>query len=171
MKITLIFFIVLISAVFFINAQNKPAPLEIGNKAPNFNLLSENNKSISLEQFKGQPIVLYFFPKSDTPGWTKQACGFRDIYNDYKENNIVVIGISYDSPKSLLSFKEKYALPFYLLSDSEKIVAKLYGANGLLVPRRITYLIDPDGFIQKVYNKINLNTHAEEIFNDITKNN
>ena len=66
-------------------------------------------------------------------------------------------------------FKQKYALPFYLLSDSEKIVAKLYGANGLLVPKRITYLIGPDGLIQKVYNKINLNTHAKEIFDDIIK--
>ena len=171
MKIGIIFFIILISAGLFIKAQNESIPLEIGQKAPGFTLVSDEKKSISLEEFKGQPVVIYFFPKSDTPGWTKQACGFRDIYNDYKEKNIVVIGISYDSPKSLLYFKQKYALPFYLLSDSEKIVAKLYGANGLLVPKRITYLIDPDGLIQKVYNKINLNTHAEEIFNDITKKN
>ncbi len=160
---------ILISAGLFIKAQNESIPLEIGQKAPGFTLVSDDNKSISLEEFKGQPVVIYFFPKSDTPGWTKQACGFRDIYNDYKEKNIVVIGISYDSPKSLLYFKQKYALPFYLLSDSEKIVAKLYGANGLLVPKRITYLIGPDGLIQKVYNKINLNTHAKEIFDDIIK--
>jgi peroxiredoxin Q/BCP len=140
--------------------------LEVGEKAPNFKLKNSNGDKMSLKDFRGTPTVVYFYPKDDTPGCTTEACSFRDNYSAYKENNIDVIGISYDSPESHKAFKEKYDLPFTLLADTKKKVAKKYGADrqpNNNVAKRITYLLDADGKVVKVYPDVTPDGHASEI--------
>lgn len=169
MKIGIIAICVLVSTALISRNQNQRNLLVVGQEGPDFSLTSENKGNISLKEFLGQSVVIYFFPKADTPGWTKQACGFRNIYQEYEREKIIVLGISYDSPKSLRAFKEKHKLPFHLLSDKDKHVSRLYGANGLLWLKRITFIINPNGIIEKIYTGMNLNSHAEEILDYIVK--
>jgi len=152
---------------FSIFSSKQKIELRAGDKAPIFSLKDQNNTVHNLTDYLGKKVVLYYFPKADTPGWTVQACGFRDDYDKYLKSNIVVFGISYDSPKALKKFKQKWKLPFNLLSDSNKIVAKKYGANTPLWTKRITFVIDEKGYIQKIYRKINVNTHAKKILSEI----
>jgi len=169
MKIGVIAICVLVSTILITRKQSGSNLLFVGQQGPDFSLISDSNENVSLRAFRGQPLVLYFFPKADTPGWTKQACGFRNIYEEYQKNKIAILGISYDSPKSLLAFKKKYNLPFHLLSDEDKGVSRLYGTNGLFWIKRVTFLIGADGIIEKVYTGMNLNTHAEDILDKILK--
>ena len=104
--------------------------LETGDKAPDFTLTADDGQEVSLSDFRGRRVVLYFYPKADTPGCTKQACAVRDVYTQIEAENAVVIGISPDPPKKLVAFREKYDLPFILLSDPEHQVAEAYGAWG-----------------------------------------
>ncbi|SKC84319.1 thioredoxin-dependent thiol peroxidase [Maledivibacter halophilus] len=145
--------------------------LKIGDKAPDFTLKNEENQDIALSDFKGKKVVLYFYPKDNTPGCTKEACSFRDVYDDILEAGAVVIGISKDSVKAHKKFKDKYELPFYLLSDPEHEVIESYGVwqekkmfgkvyMGIV---RSTFIIDKDGIIEKVYPKVKPNEHGEEI--------
>lgn len=140
---------------------------KINQPAPEFSLLDSDGNMRTLSEFKGKNIVLYFFPKADTPGCTKEACAFRDATTLYKRHGIVVLGISYDSPEILKRFKKKYTLPFILLSDDKKEVAKTYGAYktilNTLYPERITFLINKDGIITHILNHVNVTTHAEDI--------
>jgi peroxiredoxin Q/BCP len=140
--------------------------LEIGDKAPDFTLIDKNNKVHTLSDYFGELIAVYFYPKDDTPGCTKEACSIRDNYSKFEEKGIIVFGISYDSPKSHKKFAEKYNLPFTLLSDSEKVAAKAYGSNGILMAKRNTYLIDRDGKIFKIYKDVDVTTHTQNILND-----
>ena len=137
--------------------------LNEGYTAPQFTLKNQDGFFENLSDYLGQRVVVYFFPMADTPGWIKEACGFRNIYSEFEKNNIKVVGISYDNPKSLRSFKDKYNLPFSFLSDRNKTVARSYGANGIFVPRRMTFIINSHGKIEKIYKKVNINTHAENI--------
>lgn len=145
--------------------------LKIGDKAPDFTLKNEENRDIALSNFKGKKVVLYFYPKDNTPGCTKEACSFRDVYDDILEAGAVVIGISKDSVKAHKKFKDKYELPFYLLSDPEHEVIESYGVwqekkmfgkvyMGIV---RSTFIIDEEGIIEKVYPKVKPNEHGEEI--------
>lgn len=102
----------------------------IGEQAPDFELMSDKEEMVKLSDFKGRNVILYFYPKADTPGCTKQACALRDVYSQVVAGDAVVIGISPDQPEALVQFREKYALPFYLLSDPDHHVAELYGAWG-----------------------------------------
>ena len=140
-----------------------------GSLAPSFSLTDQDGNTHNLVDYKEKKLVVYFFPLADTPGWIKEACGFRNVYAEFEKNNITVIGISYDKPESLREFKDKYNLPFNFLSDRNKKVAKKFGANGLVVPKRMTFVIDGDGKIEKIYKKVNINTHAETILEDIIK--
>lgn len=104
--------------------------LEMGDKAPEFTLTADDGRAVSLSDFRGRRVVLYFYPKADTPGCTKQACAVRDVYTQIEAENAVVIGVSPDPPASLAKFREKHDLPFILLSDPEHEVAEAYGAWG-----------------------------------------
>ena len=145
--------------------------LEVGMKAPLFTLLDKNGNLVSLSDFLGKKVVLYFYPKDNTPGCTRQACAFGESYEAFQAKNTVVIGISKDSVASHLRFAEKYHLPFILLSDPElqAIQAygvwqekKLYGKVSMGVVRS-TYLIDERGMIEKVMPKVKPDTNAGEL--------
>ena len=145
--------------------------LEVGMKAPLFTLLDKNGNLVSLSDFLGKKVVLYFYPKDNTPGCTRQACAFGESYEAFQAKNTVVIGISKDSAASHLRFAEKYHLPFILLSDPELQVIqaygvwqekKLYGKVSMGVVRS-TYLIDERGMIEKVMPKVKPDTNAGEL--------
>ncbi len=136
--------------------------LEIGTKAPEFTLPDQNGDMISLADYKGQKVVLYFYPRDNTPGCTKQACNFGELYPQFREKGAVVLGVSKDSVASHKKFEEKYGLPFTLLSDTEKEVIqaydvwkekKNYGKVSMGVVRT-TYLIDEEGIIIKAFDKV-----------------
>ena len=169
MKLLLIIpalFIIMVSLNFF---SADKIVLSKGDKAPLFTLSDQDGKTHNLSDYIGKRIIVYFFPMADTPGWIKEACGFRNIYSEFEKNNIIVIGISYDKPNALRDFKDKYNLPFDFLSDSTKSVALSYGANGIFTPKRVTFVINSDLKIDKIYNEINVNTHAEKILTDLTR--
>ena len=145
--------------------------LNIGDKAPEFTLLDGDENTVSLSDFKGQKVVLWFFPRASTPGWTNEGQGFRDEFQKFKDKNIVVLGMSADSTKKQKTFCEKQSFPFPLLSDEETNVLKAYDAWGLkkMYGReyegifRITYVIDEDGNIINAYSKVSVKTHALDI--------
>ena len=137
--------------------------LSVGDDAPDFTLQDENSKAHTLSDYRGQRVVVYFYPKDDTPGCIKEACNFRDRFAGFENEKIKVFGISYDTPESHQRFKEKYDLPFTLLSDRDKKVAKTYGTDRPLVPKRMTFLVDEKGLIIKVYQKVSVTTHGEDI--------
>ena len=145
--------------------------LEVGMKAPDFTLLDKRGNSVSLSDFLGKKVVLYFYPKDSTPGCTRQACAFAQNHSNFEDKNVVVIGVSKDSVASHLKFAEKYELPFVLLSDPELMAIqaygvwqekKLYGKVSMGVVRS-TYLIDEQGVIDKVMPKVKPDTNAAEI--------
>ena len=145
--------------------------LETGMKAPEFTLEDKNGNTVSLSDFKGKKVVVYFYPKDNTPGCTRQACAFAERYDEFKEKNIEVIGISKDSTASHIKFAEKYNLPFILLADPELEAIKAYGvwqekklygkvSMGVV---RTTFIIDEEGNIEKIMPKVKPDTNAEEI--------
>ena len=149
--------------------------LKIGDEAPNFSLKDQNGKTHKLSDYKGQKLVLYFYPKDSTPGCTKEACAFRDIFEDYKKHNIAVLGVSKDAEKSHKNFIEKHKLPFDLLIDENRDVLEKYGAwtkkslygKIFMGIQRITYVIDERGKILKAYPKVKPDEHAKQILKDI----
>ena len=145
--------------------------LEVGTKAPEFTLSDKDGNPVSLTDFAGKKVVLYFYPKDNTPGCTRQACAFAGAYEEFKKINVVVIGVSKDSAASHQKFAEKHGLPFILLSDPELTVIqaygvwqekKLYGKVSMGVVRS-TFVIDEDGVIEKVMPKVKPDTNATEI--------
>ena len=145
--------------------------LEVGTKAPDFTLPDKDGKPVSLSDFAGKRVVLYFYPKDNTPGCTRQACAFAGAYEAFRDLDAVVIGVSKDSAASHQRFAEKYGLPFVLLSDPERTAIqtygvwqekKLYGKVSMGVVRA-TYVIDRDGVIEKVMPRVKPDTNAEEI--------
>lgn len=142
--------------------------LKIGDQAPDFTLLDQYSIEQTLSAYIGKNIVVYFYPKDDTPGCTKEACSIRDNFALFEENNITVFGISYDSPKSHKKFAEKYKLPFTLLSDRDKSVAKSYNSNGFLMAKRNTFLINKYGKIFKIYKSVDVTEHTKNILNDFS---
>ena len=141
--------------------------LEVKTLAPDFKLLDQNGKEHLLSYHRGAYVLIYFYPKDDTPGCTKEACVIRDMYKEFESNSVKVFGISADSVENHKKFVEKYQLPFTLLSDPKKEVIKLYGAEGELFNKRISYLVGPDGIIKKVYPKVDPEHHGLEILKDI----
>jgi thioredoxin-dependent peroxiredoxin len=137
-----------------------------GSLAPNFTLPSQSGKMVSLRDFLGKkPVILFFYPKDDTPGCTKEACAFRERHEDFRELNAEVIGISSDPVESHRSFAAKHELPFTLLSDEGGKVRKLYGASSTfgLVPGRVTYVLDEEGVVRHIFSsQLGVEKHVEE---------
>ncbi len=149
--------------------------LPLKSKAPDFTLQDQDGNKHSLSDYLGSFVLIYFYPKDDTPGCTKEACMLRDDFPNFKKLEAKVLGISADSVKSHKKFAEKYQLPFTLLSDEEKTVIRAYGALGeksmfgkkFLGIHRVSYLIDKKGNIVKVYDNVKPETHAEEVLVDL----
>lgn len=145
--------------------------LKEGDKAPAFTTADQNGKTVNLSDLKGQRVVLYFYPKDDTPGCTKEACSFRDADDIYRSKGIRVLGVSIDSEKSHLKFISKYQLPFDLLADTDKQIVEAYGVwaeksmygKKYMGTLRKTFLIDGDGKIVKIFDKVNVSAHADEV--------
>jgi len=142
-----------------------------GKPAPDFELVSDSDERVKLSDFRGKPVVLYFYPKDDTPGCTTQACGIRDVYADFRERGAVVLGVSPDDEASHVKFKEKYSLPFTLLADPEHKVAEqygvwkernLYGKKSMGIERS-TFVIDADGNVAKTMRRVKPDTHAADV--------
>lgn len=151
-------------------AASSPA---VGSQAPEFDLLDQNGKRQRLSDYRGKWLVLYFYPKDDTPGCTTEACNFRDDYFKIRALGAVVMGVSLDDVSSHKAFSEKYHLPFSLLADSKKQVAKAYnvlrGFGLFSFSSRQTYIIDPQGKVAKHYASVNASRHATEIIKDLKK--
>jgi peroxiredoxin Q/BCP len=147
------------------------AELKEGDKAPLFTGVDQNGKSVSLTDFQGKKVVLYFYPKDDTPGCTAQACNLRDNYSELLKMGFVVIGVSTDSVKSHKKFENKFKLPFPLIADEDKTIVELYGVWGekqfmgrnFMGTKRTTFLIDEAGIIKKIITKPNTANHTEEV--------
>ena len=143
--------------------------VEEGKPAPDFELTSDGGDTVRLSDFRGKPVVLYFYPKDDTPGCTTQACGIRDSYDEFAERGAVVLGVSPDKETSHVKFKEKYGLPFTLLADTDHTVAEEYGTwverknygKTYMGVERSTFLIDSEGKVAKVMRRVKPDTHAE----------
>jgi len=143
--------------------------------APSFVANDEQGKEHSLEKYQGQWILLYFYPRDNTPGCTKEACAFRDIWKELKKENVVVLGVSAQDEVSHKKFIEKYSLPFPLLVDNEKELSRSYGAWGKKRflgreyegMKRVSFLINPEGMIAKEYEKVQPATHAQEVLEDV----
>lgn len=149
--------------------------LEVGDFAPEFTLPNASGELIDLQSFRGQWVVLYFYPRDNTPGCTKEACGFRDQYDTYQTNQVVILGVSGDDAKSHQKFVNKQELPFYLLSDLDHQIAKAYEAYG---PKKFmgkeyegiyrhTFLINPAGKLAKIYRKVKPAEHALSVLKDL----
>ncbi len=149
--------------------------LQIGDRAPDFGLPDTHGNQIQLSDLKGKRVVLFFYPRDNTPGCTKEACGFRDAYADYQARDLVVLGISTDDAKSHAKFVTKHDLPFPLLCDVGGTVAEIYESYGLkkfmgkeyLGISRTTFVIGVDGTIEKIYRKVKPDIHAAQILSDL----
>ena len=145
--------------------------LKEGDKAPDFTTATNGGGRVSLAEFKGKHVILYFYPKDDTPGCTKEACAFRDHFAEFKKNGAVVLGVSTDSAKSHDKFVEKFKLPFTLLADEDKQIVEAYGVWGekqfmgrkYVGTHRVTFLIGPDGRIKRIWPKVKPEEHAAEV--------
>ncbi len=141
--------------------------LSEGITAPNFTAKDDSGNSVSLADFEGKTVVLYFYPKDDTPGCTKQACSFRDSYEAYDGKDIAVLGVSHDDEASHQAFKEKFDLPFPLIVDTDGTISQAYEVEGSGYSKRVTFVIDGKGVIKKVYDSINTETHATDVLADL----
>ncbi len=145
--------------------------IEEGRQAPTFTLPSDSGEDVSLESFRGRPVVVYFYPKDDTPGCAAQACGIRDVWDEIEKTGAVVLGVSPDSPSTHVKFREKYGLPFVLLSDEKHEVADKYGTwveksmygKTYMGMERSTFVIDAEGNVKKVMRKVKPADHAADV--------
>jgi thioredoxin-dependent peroxiredoxin len=142
-----------------------------GDEAPDFTLGSDGGELVTLSSLRGRPVVLYFYPRDDTPGCTTQACGIRDAYDEFERAGAVVLGVSPDDERSHVKFKQKYGLPFTLLADPDHAVAEQYGVWGqrsymgrkFFGVSRSTFVIDEAGVVKKVFPKVKPATHADDV--------
>jgi peroxiredoxin Q/BCP len=145
--------------------------LKEGDEAPQFAAMTNGGAKISLSDFKGKHVILYFYPKDDTPGCTKEACAFRDNFAEFRKRGAVVLGVSVDPVKAHDKFVEKYRLPFTLLADEDRKIVNAYGVWGqksfmgrkYMGTHRVTFLIGPDGRIKKIWPKVKPDEHAQEV--------
>lgn len=151
------------------------APLTEGDAAPDVRLETDSGETVDLKSFRGKKVVLYFYPKADTPGCTKESCDFRDYHPKFRQKGIVVLGISPDKPAKQAKFKEKYELPFPLLADIEQKAAKAFGVwkeksmygRTYMGIERTTFVIDEEGRIARIFPKVKVTGHAEQVLAQI----
>ena len=152
-------------------AKEPEITLKQGDKAPAFSSTATDGSTVKLSDFKGKSVILYFYPRDDTPGCTKEACAFRDVYSEIAAKGAVVLGVSVDTVKSHVKFTEKFSLPFPLLADEEKKIVQAYGVWGekvfmgrkYLGIHRVTFLIGPDGRIKNIWPTVKPEQHAAEV--------
>jgi peroxiredoxin Q/BCP len=139
--------------------------VEEGKPAPDFELTSDSGEKVRLSSFRGKPVVLYFYPKSDTPGCTAQACGIRDAYSEFEHRGAVVLGVSSDKEAAQAKFKSKYELPFTILADPEHEAGKEYGVekDDSKYFERSTFVIDADGKVAKIMRRVDPRKHADQV--------
>ena len=145
--------------------------VETGKPAPDFTLTDQHGKKVTLSKLKGSPVVLYFYPKDDTPGCTKEACAFRDAHADYEKAGAKVLGVSPDAAESHAKFAEKYELPFTLLADTETKVCESFGVwkeksmygKKYMGVERTTFVIDAEGIVRKIFPKVKVDGHSEQV--------
>jgi len=153
------------------------ALLEVGDKAPAFKTTDQDGDEVALRDFKGKKVVLYFYPKDDTPGCTKEACSFRDGWTKFRRKGVAVVGVSVDDEKSHRKFADKFSLPFALLADTDREIVKAYGVWGeksmygrkYMGTHRVTYLVNEKGRIAAVWPRVKPDEHAEEVLAAIRK--
>jgi peroxiredoxin Q/BCP len=169
----IIFYVVVLVFAFlgYQRVSQSATNLKPGDLAPDFKLPDTKGATLSLASLKNRWVVLYFYPKDDTPGCTKEACYFRDDMHQLEKLGAIVVGVSVDDGKSHAEFAKKYNLPFPLLSDIDGLVAKQYGALTNLfvvkIAKRYTFLIDPTGVIQKTYRSVDTSNHSKQIIEDL----
>lgn len=174
MLIKVLFYVavILVALIGYRHYSAKQPSLIIGENAPAFTLADAKGVQHSLSDYKGQYVVLYFYPKDDTPGCTKEACNFRDDLSKLEQLNAKVIGISVDTQASHQQFAEKYHLPFTLLADADGSVTNAYHAltNLILIKiaKRYTFLIGPDSKVIKIYTNVNVSNHSQQVIDDLT---
>jgi peroxiredoxin Q/BCP len=152
-------------------AKDLELKLKVGDPAPEFRTFSNGGGRIALSDFRGRNVILYFYPRDDTPGCTREACAFRDHYEEFRAKGAVVLGVSVDPVKAHEKFAEKFKLPFPLLADDDKQIVEAYGVWGqkkflgrkYLGTHRVTFLIGPDGTIRRIWPKVKPETHPEEV--------
>ncbi len=153
------------------------ALLQAGQKAPDFTATDQDGKAVSLAEYRGRKVIIYFYPKDDTPGCTREACAFRDNLPNFEQTGVEVLGVSVDSEKAHRKFADKYQLPFRLVSDADKAIVEAYGVWGMkkfmgreyMGTNRVTYLVGEDGNIEQVWPKVKPETHAAEILQWLQK--
>lgn len=141
--------------------------LNVGDDAPDFASVDQHGNHVKLSDFKGKAVIVYFYPRDNTPGCTTEACNFRDHIESYDSNGVKVLGISVDSQESHKKFTDKYNLNFTLVVDKSKGISKDYGVLGMTSAKRVTYIIGPDGKIAYVYAKVTPKEHAVDVFNKL----
>ncbi len=173
-KVLLVLAVIIVLIGLSLTLYSKPMKkVEVGDKVPTFELLDQHGNTVAISPEKGNAMVIYFYPKDDTPGCTKEACKFRDDFEDFKDLGVEVYGISADSVESHKKFAEKYNLPFQLLADSKNKVRKLFGvpSSFLILPGRVTYVIDKEGVVRYIFNsQFSAEKHIEnalEILKDL----
>jgi thioredoxin-dependent peroxiredoxin len=139
--------------------------VEEGKPAPDFELTSDSGEKVKLSDFRGRAVVLYFYPKSDTPGCTAQACGIRDVYGEFEQRGAVVLGVSQDKEAAQAKFKSKYHLPFAILADPDHVAGKAYGVEKQDSPyfERSTFVIDAEGKVAKIMHRVDPRKHADQV--------
>jgi peroxiredoxin Q/BCP len=151
--------------------------LEVGQIAPDFTLLNQDGEEVTLSALRGSPVVVYFYPKDDTPGCTRQACGFRDAYAEYEKAGAKILGISPDDGESHTKFIQKFELPFTLLADVDKKVClaydvwkekNMYGKKSMGIVRT-TFVIDPDGIVTKIFPRVKVDGHSDKVLEAVLK--
>jgi peroxiredoxin Q/BCP len=142
--------------------------LAVGKPAPDFSVTASDGTKLTMSEMKGKPVVVYFYPKDETPGCTKEACAFRDSFDALKKQGVVLIGVSSDSDESHRAFAENHKLPFFLVSDGKGELAKKFGVDSTLgFLKRQSFVIGPDGNVKKIYRSVDVSVHAQQIQDDL----
>jgi peroxiredoxin Q/BCP len=163
-------FVAVVGCASVQRADGGTGPLPVGKTSSEVQGVDQNGKAVSLSSLRGKFVVVYFYPKDATPGCTKEACAFRDVWGRYQARNIEVIGVSNDDADSHRAFASDHTLPFSLIADTDRSWAKAFGISGVAgLYSRVTFVLAPDGRVSKVYEQVDPGVHAAQVLSDIEK--